>query len=273
MEQKEINISAIQMCSKIGDKKANFNKVKELIHRDINSEVDIIVLPEVWTVGWSPKHFRETAEFVDKSETIDFLSAIAIEYNSFIVGGSFIEKVNDDIYLNTCPVIDRKGNLIAKYSKNHLFSYYGSDEGCYVKTGDNPVMVNIDGINTGLTICYDIRFPEIFRAYRKAGADLIINAAAWGLNKPIPWECMTRCRAVENQTYLVALTQSGYIEGDEWNIGHSRIIDYKGKSIAEIKDQKEGAMSAKINFETMYDFRKKCTVLNDIRKNYEVKIL
>ena len=274
MEQKEkINISAIQMCSKIGDKKANFSNVVNLIERDVKSDVDIIVLPEVWTVGWSPRHFRESAELIDKSETINLLSQIAKQYNSFVIGGSFIEKVNDEIYLNTCPVIDRNGNLIAKYSKNHLFSYYGSDEGNFVTTGKNPVMVNLDGIKTGLTICYDIRFPEIYRAYRKAGADLFINCAAWGLNKPIPWECMTRCRAVENQTYMVALTQSGHIEGDEWNIGHSRIIDYKGESLAEIKDQKEGAMNAQINLKTMYDFRNKCTVLNDIRDKYEVEIL
>lgn len=274
MEQKEkINISAIQMCSKIGDKKANFSNVVNLIERDVKSDVDIIVLPEVWTVGWSPRHFRESAELIDKSETINLLSQIAKQYNSFVIGGSFIEKVNDEIYLNTCPVIDRNGNLIAKYSKNHLFSYYGSDEGNFVTTGKNPVMVNLDGIKTGLTICYDIRFPEIYRAYRKAGADLFINCAAWGLNKPIPWECMTRCRAVENQTYMVALTQSGHIEGDEWNIGHSRIIDYKGETLTEIKDQKEGAMNAQISLKTMYDFRNKCTVLKDIRDKYEVEIL
>lgn len=274
MEQKEkINISAIQMCSKIGDKKANFSNVVNLIERDVKSDVDIIVLPEVWTVGWSPRHFRESAELIDKSETINLLSQIAKQYNSFVIGGSFIEKVNEEIYLNTCPVIDRNGNLIAKYSKNHLFSYYGSDEGNFVTIGKNPVMVNLDGIKTGLTICYDIRFPEIYRAYRKAGADLFINCAAWGLNKPIPWECMTRCRAVENQTYMVALTQSGHIEGDEWNIGHSRIIDYKGETLTEIKDQKEGAMNAQISLKTMYDFRNKCTVLKDIRDKYEVEIL
>jgi nitrilase len=131
-------------------------------------------------------------------------------------------------------------------------------------------MVNIDGIKVGLTICYDIRFPEIYRAYRKAGADLFINCAAWGLSKPIPWECMTRSRAVENQTFMVALTQSGYIENDEWNIGHSRIIGYKGETISEIKDQKEGAMSATLDFTPMYEFRDKCTCMNDIRTNYEV---
>ena len=88
--------------------------------------------------------------------------------------------------------------------------------------------------------------------------------------KPIPWECMTRCRAVENQTYMIALTQSGIIENEEWNIGHSRIIDYKGETITEIKDQKEGCMNATLNFKPMYEFREKCKCINDIKENYEV---
>lgn len=270
MEQKKLNISAIQMCSKIGDKKANFDKVNMLVERDIKTGVDIIILPEVWTVGWSPKHFRESAEEINNSDTINFLSEIAKKYKTWIIGGSFISKENKHYY-NTCPVINRKGELVTTYSKNHLFSYYGSDEGKFVEVGKSPVMIDIEGINTGLTICYDIRFPEIYRAYRKAGADLLINCAAWGLKKPIPWECMTRCRAVENQAFMVALTQSGYIVDGEWNIGHSRIIDYKGDSLSEIKDQKEGAMNATLDFNEMYEFRNKCTCINDIRDTYEVK--
>ena len=268
-KSKKINISAIQMCSKIANKQANFDKVQQLIKRDVKQDVDIIILPEVWTVGWSPKNFRNSAEELKNSETINFLSNIAKQYNCWIVGGSFITK-DGEHYYNTCPVLNRNGELVTTYSKNHLFSYYGCDEGKFVEVGKSPVMVDIDGIKTGLTICYDIRFPEIYRAYRKAGADLLINCAAWGLKKPVPWECMTRCRAVENQTFMVALTQSGYIENDEWNIGHSRIIDYKGDSITEIKDQKEGAMTAALNFDDMYEFREKCTCMNDIRENYEV---
>lgn len=272
-KEKKLNISAIQMCSKVGDKKANFEKVSDLILRDITSETDVIVLPEVWTVGWSPKHFRESAEKINSSETVNFLSETAKKYNSWVIGGSFIEKDDAGNYYNTCPVINRSGELICKYSKNHLFSYYGCDEGKFITTGNNPVMVDIEGIKTGLTICYDIRFPEIYRAYRKAGADLFINCAAWGLNKPVPWECMTRCRAVENQTFMVALTQSGYIENGEWNIGHSRIIDFKGESLTEIKDQKEGAMTASLYINEMYEFRDKCTCIKDIKETYEVEII
>jgi len=264
----KITIYGIQMNAKIGDKKSNFEKVQMLIDRDVNN-ADIIVLPEVWTCGWAPKHFQESAENLQNSETINFLSKIAQKHNSWIIGGSFITEDNGHFY-NTCTVLNRKGELVTTYSKNHLFSYYGCDEGKFVEIGKSPVMVNIDGVKVGLTICYDIRFPEIYRAYRRAGADLLINCAAWGLKKPIPWECMTRSRAVENQTYMLALTQSGYIENDEWNIGHSRIIDYKGETISEIKDQKEGAMYATLDFAPMYEFRDKCQCINDIRESYEV---
>lgn len=266
---KSLKISAIQMNAKIGDKKANFDKVSALIERDIDT-TDVIILPEVWTCGWSPRVFQDSAEDLNDSDTIKFLSRIAKEHNCWIIGGSFITKKNGHFY-NTCPVINRDGKVVTTYSKNHLFSYYGCEEGKFVDTGKSPVMVNIDGIKVGLTICYDIRFPEIYRAYRKAGADLFVNCAAWGLSKPIPWECMTRSRAVEEQTYMVALTQSGFIENDEWNIGHSRIIDYKGETISEITNQKEGAMEAILDFDSMYKFRDKCTCLNDIKETYEVQ--
>ena len=266
---KSIKISAIQMNAKIGDKKANFDKVSALIERDIDT-TDVIILPEVWTCGWAPRVFQDSAEDLNDSDTIKFLSRIAKEHNCWIIGGSFITK-RDNHFYNTCPVINRDGKVVTTYSKNHLFSYYGCEEGKFVDTGKSPVMVNIDGIKVGLTICYDIRFPEIYRAYRKAGADLFVNCAAWGLSKPIPWECMTRSRAVEEQTFMVALTQSGYIENDEWNIGHSRIIDYKGETISEITNQKEGAMEAILNFDSMYKFRDKCTCLNDIKETYEVQ--
>lgn len=266
----KMKISAIQMNSKIGDKKANIEKVKTLIERDVKSDVDLIVLPEVWTCGWSPEKFKSTAaqEFSNSDEFL-FLSQIAKQYNSWVIGGSVITKREGKFY-NSCPVFNRNGELVCIYDKNHLFSYYGCQEGSFVEKGSSPVMVNIDGINVGLTICYDIRFPEIYRAYRKAGADLLINVAAWGLNKPIPWECMTRSRAVENQTYMIALTQCGYVEGDVYNIGHSRILDYKGETLSEIKDQNEGAMTAELNFGEMYEFRNKCKCIDDIKESYEV---
>ena len=131
-------------------------------------------------------------------------------------------------------------------------------------------MVELDGIKLGLTICYDIRFPEIYRAYRKADADILVNMAAWGATKKIPWDIMTMSRALENQTYFVALTQTGSIPDGE-NLGHSMIIDYNGNVLSEI-NKIEGGFTANIDLNEMYDFREKCRVIDDIRDSYEVVI-
>lgn len=272
MEEKENNLKilAIQISSIVGDKQANFSKTRDLIGKNIKQEVDIIILPEVWTVGWNPSIFKDSAEDLNNSETIIFLSEIAKKYNTNIIGGSFITKRNGKYY-NTCPVINRQGELIATYDKMHLFSYYGCDEGTFIEEGTNPILIEIDGIKIGLTICYDIRFPEIYRAYRKAGADLLINMAAWPLSRAVHWDALTKARAIENQCFMIALTQSGLIENNEWNLGHSRVIDYNGEVLSEIKDNIEGAMFAEIKFNEMYKFREKCTVLLDIHERYDVK--
>ena len=125
------------MCSKLGDICANIEKVRKLIERDVEFDTDIIILPEVWTVGWAPRLFQSSAEILEKSTTIEFLSEIAQKYNSWIVGGSIITKDNEKYY-NTCPIIDRKGNLVTTYSKNHLFSYYGCAEGSFITPGNSP---------------------------------------------------------------------------------------------------------------------------------------
>lgn len=298
-KEKSLKILAIQMGSELGDKWENFSKAAELIEKNIKKSTDIVVLPEVWNVGWKPDIFQDSAEDLENSETVEFLSELAQKFNVNIIGGSFITKRGAKYY-NTCPVINREGELIATYDKMHLYSYYGCDEGKFITEGKNPVIVEYscdtgkiasgdasiqncnpksrnDVIKMGLTVCYDIRFPEIFRAYRKAGADVLINVAAWGLNKEIPWEVLTRARAIENQCFMVAVTQSGEISGKDWNLGHSRIINYDGKTLGEvgIGDTKEtsvdGAFTAELKFKEMYEFREKCTVLLDIHDKYDVK--
>lgn len=269
MDKEKINITAIQMESVIGNKHANFEKIEQLINKYIKPDTDILILPELWNVGWACSEFINASEEVKKSETIDFLSQFARKYNTNILGGSFVQKVSNDIYYNTCPVLNREGELIATYNKNHLYSYYDDSEGTYITKGNNPVIVNLEGVKVGLTICYDIRFPEIYRAYRKAGADILVNMAAWPLSRAIHWNSLTQARAVENQTYMVALTQTGDLPTGAKNLGHSIIYDYSGNILDEIFDT-EGAISATIGLNEMYLFRNKCTVLKDIQESYEV---
>lgn len=272
MEKKtKIKLLAIQFSSIIGDVQANVQKMENLLNEQIaKHSPDIVILPEVWTCGWDCQSFHKCAEKIEDSQSLNMLKNIAIKFKTNIIGGSFIRNNIDGSYSNTCPVINKAGKICAFYEKNHLFSYYGCDEGKYIQAGNNPVMVNLDGINIGLSICYDIRFPEIYRAYRKHHADVLVNMAAWGSNKKLQWDTMTASRAIENQTYFVALTQTGKLrEGD--NLGHSMIIDYKGEILSEINNIESG-ICATIDLEEMYDFRKKCTILNDIKKSYEVLI-
>lgn len=269
MEKKtKVRLLAIQMGSVIADLKANIEKVERLLEKElIRNAADFVFLPEVWTSGWDCPSFEECAEDINNSESIKMLQRIAKKYCVNIIGGSIILKG----MTNSCPVINRQGELVCTYDKNHLFSYYGCEEGKFITRGKNPVMVELDGVKLGLTICYDIRFPEIYRAYRKAGADILVNMAAWGASKKIPWDSMTTSRAVENQSYFVALTQTGVLKDGTGNLGHSMILDYKGDVLSEI-NQIEGGIFAEVNLEVMYEFRDKCRVLDDIKDSYEVII-
>ena len=270
MEKKtKIEILAVQMGSVIGNLGVNIEKVRNLLEDSLSNKLaDFVFLPEVWTVGWDCQSFPSCSEEINNAESVKMLQEIAKKYSTNIIGGSFIEKGKDRNLYNTCPVINRNGEIVCTYNKNHLFSYYGCAEGDFITSGKKPVMVELDGVKIGLSICYDIRFPEIYRAYRKAGADILVNVAAWGANKKIPWDSMTTSRAVENQTYFVALTQTGEIK-DGANLGHSMILDYNGNILSEI-DKIEGGIYATIDLEEMYEFREKCKILNDIKKSYEV---
>ena len=274
VEKEKVRLLAVQMESIIGELNLNIDTVKNLLIANLEKYdgADFAFLPEVWTVGWHTPAFINSAETIEDSKAVKMLKEIAKKYKTNIIGGSFIRLDKDSKkYYNSCPVINREGQLVAIYDKNHLFSYYGDNEGECITKGSNPVMIELDGIKIGLTICYDIRFPEIYRAYRKAGADILVNMAAWGKTKKIPWDSMTTSRAVENQSYMVALTQTGLLADNKENLGHSMIINYEGKILDEIEEI-EGGIYAEVNLPLMYEFRDKCTVLNDIKENYEVII-
>ena len=272
MEKTKIRILAIQMESAIGQIKLNVETVKNLLIANLNKYdgADFVFLPELWTVGWDCPSFPNSAETIEESTAVKMLSEIAKKYNTNIIGGSFVRKEDDKLY-NTCPVINRQGELVCIYNKNHLYSYNGDTENSYITAGSNPVMVELDNIKIGLTICYDIRFPEIYRAYRKAGADILVNMAAWPKSRKKHWDTLTNARAIENQTYMIALTQTGLLNDGVENLGHSMIIDYNGNVLDEIEEN-EGGIYAEINLKKQDEFRKNCNILNDIQDSYEVII-
>lgn len=268
MENK-INVLIVQNCAVICDKEANFKKIEEFLKPYENSNADLIILPELWAVGWYCKCFPESSEEENNSPTLNFLSNIAKKFNSNVVGGSYVKKYPDGKLTNSCPVFDREGKLISQYEKMHLFSHFGADEGIYATKGSKQVIAKTDVAKLGLSICYDIRFPELFRVYAYNGTDILINMAAWPKTRKNHWITLQKARAIENQSFVVAVSQTGLIKDDEYNLGHSMVVSPYGDVLAELGEE-EAVLEFSIDLNEMKALREKFPILADRADNYSI---
>lgn len=266
--ENSIKILIVQNSAVIAEREQNFKKVSELLQPYENTSPDLIVLPELWNAGWFCSSYPNVAEENGFGETVSYLSNMAIRFNSNVVGGSYVRKHSDSELRNTCPVFNRNGELIAQYDKMHLYSHLGANEGNYATVGNNPVIASTDIGNLGISICYDIRFPELFRKYSLNGADILINMAAWPKTRENHWTTLQKARAIENQSFMIAVSQTGKITNDEYNLGHSMVISPYGDIIASLNDE-EAVLECEINLEEMHKLRDKIPTLLDVQKKYE----
>lgn len=256
------NILAIQMSSIIGDINANFSKIEFMIEefysKNPEFNPDIIILPEVWTTGWFCEIFKSLKD--DKFQTENFLSKIARKHNVNIIGGSYIKETEGKLK-NTCPVIKRDGEVFARYEKIHLYAPDG--EAVDVDEGKTPLIVDIEGLKIGLSICYDIRFPELFRSYINSvhAPEMMINMSAWPLTRKNQYTSLAKARAIENQSYFLALSQTGEIKNGVYNSGNSILVDSTGETLYQL-DEKEGYIFAEIDTETVCKTRETYPNLN-----------
>lgn len=255
------------MQSILGDKQANFDKVCKLLQGKEIEKPDLIILPELFATGWYCDIYSQVAEDINNSQIIKFLSSIAKNFKANVIGGSFARRDENKNIKNTCPVFDRKGDLIAHYDKMHLYSYLGDTENLNSIRGEKPVIAKTDVANIGLSICYDIRFPEIYRCYAYGGADLLVNVAAWPKSRKIHWETLTRARAIENQSFMVAVSQTGEIQNGIYNLGHSAIYSPLGDTVASLNNE-ESVIIADIDFSTMTQLRNTVKTLSDKHEKY-----
>ncbi len=253
----------VQNSAIIGNKKATFRNVESLLENYENEKFDLIVFPEVWSGGWCCKNFDKDSESIENSETIDFLKSVALDFEATVIGGTFIQKCGE-ILKNTCPIITKNGKLAATYNKVHLFSHKGSEENKYITNGDELKIIDINGVKIGITICYDIRFPEVYRKYSKEEVKVFVNTAAWSSKKLEHWNIMHRARAIENQCFMLVADQTGKITENEYNLGHSMIINPWG-DIVECIEGEEGCISAKIDIREVDDLRKNFPLISDRR--------
>jgi len=231
----------LQMNSR-ADKEENIASALVLIDRAAAAGARVVALPEVWPYLGPEEANREHAETVPGPIT-DLLGERARRHGIYVHAGSIYESRHSDPGMyNTAVVIDPQGAIIARYSKIHMFDVVlgGGEEyreSTTVTPGDEIVVTEIDGIPVGLAICYDLRFPELFRILALKGAQAVILPAAFTLmTGKDHWETLIRARAIENELYMIAPAQWGtYLPGKSC-YGRSLVVDPWGTVLATAPD-------------------------------------
>ncbi|MFD0001865.1 carbon-nitrogen family hydrolase [Streptomyces sp. NPDC127178] len=192
---------------------------------------DLVVLPELWTAGaWAYDGWQRDAEEAD-GPTAEVMSAAARQAGTWLHAGSIVERDADGTLYNTALLFDRSGDLRGRYRKIHRYGF-DTGEATLMGGGDDIVTVPTDFGVIGLAICYDLRFPELFRGPLGAGAELIVVPAAWPAARLTHWQFLTRTRALEEQVFLLACCATGEHAGMRQG-GHSMAIDPWGTVLGE----------------------------------------
>lgn len=223
-------VASIQYCFNDNDtKEERLDHISKLI--DSVPDADLIVLPEMWNVGFlSFSKYESYAEDLS-GPTIALVAEKAKRHNAYILAGTIIEKDGGGKY-NTAVLIEPGGKVAATYRKIHLVTRKGSAEADYLERGKAPVTVKTELGIIGFGICYDLRFPELYRKMAiNDGAEIFLQPAAWPLQRVENWVDLMHARANENQAYLISCNMCGTNEGVQY-FGHSAIVDPQGISIA-----------------------------------------
>ena len=234
--------AAIQLCAG-ADKAANFAAAARLARTAAERGAALIVLPELFFWRGARDDERAAAEPIP-GPTTERLAALAAELRVHLVGGSLLEAAPDaSKAYNTCPVFDPRGALLATYRKLHLFDvditgHVAVRESDTRQRGAQPVTVRTELGTLGLSICYDLRFPELYRRLGTAGAEIVCVPSAFTFPTGAHhWEILLRARAIENQVYVVAPNQIGRGASGVVDFGHSLIVDPWGTPIARASNQ------------------------------------
>lgn len=241
----------------------NLNKEQKIFHVesiiDSLGEADLIVLPEMWSVGFfNFERYKEESEPLN-GNIISRLSEKARQKSVYIYSGTFPENKNGKYY-NTCALIDRSGKVIGDYQKIHLFGY-GSKEREILSAGEKITVVDTEFGKIGLSICYDLRFPELYRCMADKGAEIIISCAAWPYPRVENWTVLNLARAIENQCYLITCGCAGSNNGNAF-VGRSMIVDPWG-SIVTSAAERETILRAEISPQNVSEIREEFTPLKD----------
>ncbi|MFC1568003.1 carbon-nitrogen hydrolase family protein [Pseudomonadota bacterium] len=263
-------VAVIQLCSN-QDQDSNLARTASLIEQAADRKCSLILLPENFSyMGSCDADKSAVAEKQDHSSVLAFLAGQARKHQLAIVGGTVpLKSDNTEKIRNSCPAFSANGELIALYDKIHLFDVdLDSEQYCEsasVEAGETPETASLDGWKVGLSICYDLRFPELYRHYSKDGCNLLAVPSAFTVpTGEAHWEVLLRARAIENQSYVIAAGQSGVHPGNRKTWGHSMIIDPWGEILAS-QDDGEGVITAELSLNKVKKIRQALPALSHRR--------
>jgi nitrilase len=253
-----MRIAAVQMISG-PDVAPNLATAGRLVAEAAAAGAQLVALPEYFPLIGATDADRLAAREADGAGPIqDFLAAAAQRHGLWLVGGSIPLMAEDPTKLrNSCLVFDPRGNRAARYDKIHLFGFSKGDEtydeAATIERGDRVMTFDSPLGRVGVAICYDLRFPELFRAMGEIDL-LVLPAAFTETTGRAHWELLLRARAVENQCYLLAAAQGGQHPNGRVTHGNSMIIDPWGEVLARI-DKGDGVIVAELNPQRQVEVR------------------
>ncbi len=251
-----VTASAVQFNITLGEIDRNLEAAVQALRRVHAQGAQLAVLPEMWSSGYDYKRLSRHAEQTPR--VVETLCRVAHELEMVVVG-SLAEKEGEKIY-NTAWVIDG-AKVVAKYRKLHLFSTMGEDR--FLTAGDElPVVATRIG-RLGIAICYDLRFPELFRKLALQGAEIICLPAEWPKPRQEHWRTLLRARAIENQFFVAAANCCG-IQGKLDFFGMSLLLSARGEILAEGKE-KATELLATFDFSEMESYRQQIHCFQDRR--------
>jgi deaminated glutathione amidase len=256
-----LRVACVQLTSR-SDKAANLEKAERLVARAAATGADFVLLPEKWNAIGDAEVLHAAAETLDGGESVEAMAGWARDHGITLVGGSITERRDGRQKLsNTSIVFESDGSIAAVYRKIHMFDvevgghvYRESDA---EEPGNEPVVVATEGWTTGLTVCYDVRFPELYRILALQGAELVTVPAHFTLYTGRDhWELLLRARAVENQYYVAAAAQIGETLPGRLSYGRSLIADPWGIVVATAPDE-ETVIAAELDRRRLEEVRAK----------------
>jgi predicted amidohydrolase len=251
------NVFAVQLNIEWEDKVANFSKFRAALASNPPIAGSLVALPEMFATGYSMNVAATSQGIAREDET--FLAEPAREYGVFVVGG-VVSPGTEGMSRNDAVVFSPEGGLLARYTKIHPFSLSG--EAKVHKAGTDIVVFNWSGFIVAPFVCYDLRFPEVFRSAARSGAGLFVVIALWPVKRQQHWLTLLQARAIENQAYVVGVNRVGTEPGYSY-AGRSVVVDPHGVIIADAGEG-ENVLAAVVDPETVASWRREFPALSDM---------